>query len=89
MGIEMSVTEFKAKCLELFEKLYRREIDSVTITKRGRPMGRLLPPDLSRQEALQWHGFMKGESRATDPDFDLTGPIVADQEFEPEIGNLP
>lgn len=88
MGIEMSVTEFKAKCLDLFDKLYRREIDSITITKRGTPVGVFYPPAIGREEALRWHGFMKGRSRAIDPDIDLTLPIAADQEFEPEIGNL-
>ena len=88
MGIEMSVTEFKAKCLELFDKLYRHEIDSITITKRGKPVGVFYPPATGREDALRWHGFMKGRSHAIDPDIDLTLPTAADQEFEPEVGKL-
>lgn len=88
MGIEMTVTEFKAKCLDLFDKLYRREIDSVTLTKRGTTVGILYPPQLNRDEALRWHGFMQGRSHAIDTGFDLAAPIAADQEFEPEFENL-
>ncbi len=37
--LTMNVTEFKARCLQLLDKLASHEIEEVTITKRGRGEG--------------------------------------------------
>lgn len=83
MGIEISVTEFKAKCLELIDKLARHEIDSIQLTKRGKPVAKVSPHEAPKprtfEEALAemkaWQESMKG-TIYIDPDLDLTQPII-------------
>ncbi|MET0251284.1 MAG: type II toxin-antitoxin system prevent-host-death family antitoxin [Novosphingobium sp.] len=84
MGIEISITEFKAKCLELFDKLSRHEIESIEVTKRGRKIGRVVPiedpPLQTLEEALaeyrEWLKTKTISSTAIDPEFDLTKPVL-------------
>ena len=86
MGIEMSVTEFKAKCLELFTKMQRRELDSVSITKRGEVVAELTPPKakakLTFDEAMaRYHKALENKPVSMDlldPDLDLTKPVFDD-----------
>ncbi len=40
--LTLPVTEFKAKCLHLLDQV-NRQGDSLVITKRGRPMARVVP----------------------------------------------
>jgi hypothetical protein len=97
MGIEMSVTEFKAKCLELFGKLHRHELDSVTITKRGEAVGVVYPPmekpKLTFEEAMARY-YKALESKTVraiqlDPELDLTKPIFDEyEEFNAFHGRL-
>lgn len=89
MGITVSASDFKAKCLEYFDRLARHEVDSISVTKRGKTVAVVHPPQLTYEEALAVHGSMRGRFIQLDPTCDLVGPIAGDQEFEPEIGNLP
>ena len=89
MGMIVSATEFKAKCLEFFDQLARREIDVIEITKRGKVVAVARPPKLTDEEARAVHGSMRGRFIRHDPTADLVAPIAADQEFEPEIDILP
>ena len=41
----VSATEFKATCLELLDKLATHEITRLTVTKRGKPVAILTPPE--------------------------------------------
>lgn len=84
MGIEMSITEFKAKCLELIDKLSRGEIDEIDVTKRGRKVAVVSPPKPTREEILSSYGSMRGRVHIPEG-VDIVGPIAADQEFEPEL----
>lgn len=89
MGIEMSVTEFKAKCLELFGKLHRHELDSVTVTKRGEPVGVVSPPKqkakLTFEEAMARYYKALEDKRFSviklDPDYDETGPTFTEEDY--------
>ena len=88
MGISISVTEFKARCLEFFDRLSRHELDQIVVTKRGKAVAVVNPP-LSSIEAVEaWQASMKGSVVVLDPDFDIVGPIAADQEFEPDAAIL-
>lgn len=95
MGIEMSVTEFKAKCLDLIDKLSRHEIDSIELTKRGKPVAVVKPSEALKsrtfEEALAdmraWQATMKGSVRI-DPDFDLTQPVFDIEDFNAYHGKL-
>lgn len=83
MTTTMTATDFKARCLELFDQLAARKLDSVTITKRGRPVAIIHPPEAAEQ-LTALHGFMKG-SVIIPPGFDLTQPVF-DGEINAERG---
>lgn len=59
-GKTIGAAEFKAHCLEILDRLSTRELSRVTITKRGRPVAVLLPPDDAEEAVRQIHGFMRG-----------------------------
>ena len=96
MGIEISVTEFKAKCLELIDKLSRHEIASIEITKRGKPVAVVSAKVPAKPETLAeamaqvraWQASMRGSIRIIDPDFDLTEPIVDPADIEAMEGRV-
>ena len=56
----MTATEFKAKCLEIFDQLRARKIDKLTITKRGEPVAVLTGPESEADLLRNLHGSMRG-----------------------------
>ena len=75
----VTVSEFKASCIDLLDELSSRRTDKVTITRRGTPIGVLTPPE-EEKPLRAIHGFMKGS--VTIPEgFDLTKPILEDDIF--------
>jgi prevent-host-death family protein len=88
MGITqtISASEFKAKCLSLLDRLARRELDRVIITKRGKPVAIVEPPQQQADEVRNIHGFMRGSVIIAD-DVDLTAPVV-DEPLTAEHGEL-
>jgi antitoxin (DNA-binding transcriptional repressor) of toxin-antitoxin stability system len=72
--LEISATEFKAKCLRLFKDLEAHRYSKVVITRRGKPIAELVPRD---REVPDLFGCMKG-SVIMPPDFDLTRPVLED-----------
>ncbi len=40
----ITATEFKAKCLDLLDQVASKRLDRVTVTKRGKVVGMLVPP---------------------------------------------
>lgn len=82
----IAASDFKARCLEIFERLASHKLARVTITKRGRVVGILTPPPDEASAVRVLHGFMRG-SVVMPPDFDLTAP-VADERFGAEDGVL-
>jgi antitoxin (DNA-binding transcriptional repressor) of toxin-antitoxin stability system len=72
--LEISATEFKAKCLRLFKELEAHRYRKVVITRRGKPIAELTPCD---REVPDLFGCMKG-SVIIPPGFDLTKPILED-----------
>lgn len=73
--LEISASEFKAKCLELLDRLAGRKITRVVVTKHGRPVAVLSPPELPEEEAQSLFGFMRGRVTAP-PGFDFTAPVL-------------
>ena len=55
--ITIPAAEFKAKCLKIMDDVERRRI-TVMITKRGKPVARIVPPDSKRRSTL--FGALKG-----------------------------
>lgn len=55
--MDISAAEFKAKCLKLLDEVAATG-EPLVITKRGKPVARLLPVVGGRSESL--FGYMKG-----------------------------
>lgn len=71
----ISASEFKAKCLDILDQVADREVESVTITKRGRTVGVLVPPRTPAIPVEDLYGFMEGTVFVPD-DVDLTEPVL-------------
>lgn len=56
---EIAAGEFKAKCLELMDRVQREGIELV-ITKRGKPVAKLVPAEVRTDSPF---GYMKGTGR--------------------------
>jgi prevent-host-death family protein len=82
----ISASEFKAKCLEIFDRLGANEIERLVITKRGKPVAVLTPPQTMGDAIRSMHGFLRG-SVVVPEDFDLTAPVL-DEAFDAEEGVL-
>ena len=76
--VVITATEFKAKCLELFDQLQRRAIRKVTVTKRGKATAVVLQPDpVEDFDARSLVGSMKGMVEAP-AGYDWTAPVVTE-----------
>jgi antitoxin (DNA-binding transcriptional repressor) of toxin-antitoxin stability system len=82
----INASDFEARCLEILDRLADRTLDRVTITKRGRVVGVLLPPDTEADAVHHLHGFMRG-SVVVPPEIDLTEP-ASNEAFAAEDGGL-
>ncbi len=51
----ISATEFKAKCLKIFDEL---DGDGIVVEKRGKPVAKVIP---IRPNNSEWIGSMKGQ----------------------------
>lgn len=67
----MSATAFKARCLEILDRLSARALRRVTVTKRGRVVAVLTPPAADATAADPLHGCMRGSVRS--PTGEATG----------------
>mgnify|MGYP000512919666 CR=1 FL=1 len=75
--VVITATEFKAKCLELLDRVKSGTVRKVRITKRGEEVGLLTAPRVDVEEAWDpksMYGSMKGQF-IVDPNLDLTKPI--------------
>lgn len=73
----MTATEFKAKCLDVMDRVNAGEWSQVVITKRGKDVAVLLPPDAAKDEPwdpYSMFGAMKG-SVIIPEGVDIVGPI--------------
>jgi prevent-host-death family protein len=81
MGKVIGAAEFKAHCLRILDEVDRTG-ESVTITKRGRPVGELHPATKERSRLT--FGCMKNPAyRFDDPD-----TPVFDEHWNAELGIL-
>jgi prevent-host-death family protein len=79
----ISASEFKAKCLNILDRLDNHELDRVIITKRGRTVAVLTSPETVVQDL---YGSMRG-SVIIPEGFDLTEPVF-DEPFDAAEGIL-
>ncbi len=82
----ISATEFKAKCLDILDRIKSRQLERVVITKRGSVVAVLVPPADEAAQVRQLHGFLRG-SVIIPADVDLTAPVL-DESFAVEAGDL-
>ena len=79
-----TATEFKAKCLDILDQLAAHKLTHVTITKRGKVVAVLTPPEQSDKAIRELHGFMRG-SVVAPPNFDFIAPVL-DEPLSAENG---
>jgi prevent-host-death family protein len=72
----MGAAEFKARCLKVMDDVHRRG-ESVLITKKGKPVARLMP--VERQHAEDIFGCLRGIVRISG---DIEAPAVPVSEWE-------
>jgi len=82
----ISASEFKATCLDILKQLDEHKLQRVVITRRGRPVAVLTPPESHADAIDGLHGCMRG-SVTIPGDFDLTAPIL-DERLDAEDGIL-
>jgi antitoxin (DNA-binding transcriptional repressor) of toxin-antitoxin stability system len=77
MTMFVSVTAFKARCLELFDRLQTGEIDSISVTRRGKIVAVVESPETKNAEAARAvHGSMADQT-IIPVGLDLTAPIFS------------
>jgi len=82
----IGASEFKAKCLELMDRLVAGKLTEIVVTKHGRAVAVLQPPPAPQQVAGRFFGFMRG--RVTAPEgFDFTAPVL-DEPLDADDGRL-
>src|SRR5438128_11739654 len=69
-------TEFKAKCLELMDRVAERR-ETFVITKRGKPVARLVPVERKPKGSI--FGWMHGKATITG---DIVSPTLPDAEAD-------
>lgn len=85
-AVTVGAADFKARCLELFDRLSGHELDRVEVTKRGRVVAVITPPT----PGPDWIKSLQSEMAGTvhiPEGFDLTAPVL-DEAMDAEIGRL-
>ncbi len=72
----VKISEFKARCLEILDRVARTG-ETLVITRRGCPLARVLP--ISPSSEGEWLGCLEGTARAIG---NLVEPVVAPEEWE-------
>ena len=80
----ISATEFKAKCLKILDRLGSGELGRVEVTKRGKTVAVLTPPEKLAVTGL--YGCMRGTVIIPEG-FDLTKTVL-DEPLDAELGIL-
>jgi len=85
--LTLNVTEFKAKCLELFKELERGKLARITVTRRGTPVAAIERPWPVKKVGSLDEVFadMRGLIRVA-PGVDLTEPLDIPEPDDPFLG---
>ncbi len=67
-SLEVGAAEFKAHCLQLVQEVHDRKRNSITITKRGKPLARVVPVE----DTPPLYGCLKSKVKILG---DLTAPL--------------
>lgn len=71
----IAAAKFKARCLKIVEEVRTRRA-SVLITKRGKPLAKLVPPDQAKNETF---GSLAGKIEILG---DIVSPITPVEDWE-------
>jgi prevent-host-death family protein len=71
----MAASEFKARCLRVMDEVRTRR-ESVLITKKGRPVARIVPAEKPREDIF---GCLKGIVQIIG---DIEAPVVPASDWE-------
>ena len=71
----LTVTDFKARCLELFDRLTNGSLDCIEVTRRGKIVAVVRSPAPKEEEARSAHGCMAGMAIVAHG-IDLTAPVL-------------
>jgi antitoxin (DNA-binding transcriptional repressor) of toxin-antitoxin stability system len=82
----VAVSEFKAKCLNILDRLANHDLKKVIITKRGRIVGVITPPESPDEPARDLYGCMRGTVIIPDG-YDLTDSVLTEP-LDAELGIL-
>jgi len=74
---EISISEFKAKCLAILKRV-RKTRKPIRVTRFGKPIADIGPPS-PVPEKKNWLGRMKGTAQITG---DIISPVIDMNEFE-------
>ncbi len=72
---QMGAGEFKAECLAIMDQVYKTG-ESVLITKRGKPVAKLVPAKKQRDDIF---GYMVGKAKIVG---DIVGPVTPLEDWE-------
>ena len=73
----LAISRFKATCLAVLEQV-RRTGRPVTVTRFGKPVARIVPPEPSRR-TKKWLGSMKGSAEIVG---DIVSPVLPPEAWE-------
>ena len=71
----MAAGEFKAKCLAVMDEVQAKR-EAVTITKRGKPVARLVPVEEEEKDRI--FGFMKGKIKING---EIDVPLIPEEDW--------
>jgi prevent-host-death family protein len=74
---EVSISEFKAKCLAILERV-RKTRKPVRITRFGKPVAEVIAPSPVKDHA-EWIGCMAGEMEILG---DIVSPVIDENDIE-------
>jgi prevent-host-death family protein len=73
---KIPATEFKARCLELMDRVADRR-ETYVITKRGKPVARLVPVEPRPRESI--FGWLRGKAWI---EGDIVSPVTPPEDWE-------
>ena len=71
---KMAAGAFKVHCLKVMDEVQSKR-ESVLITKRGKPVAKLVPVDKEKDDIF---GFLEGKGKITG---DIVSPIISPEEW--------
>ena len=74
---EISISEFKAKCLSILERV-RKTRKPVRITRFGKPVAEVVAPSPIKDRA-EWIGSMEGQMEILG---DIVSPVIDENDIE-------